>query len=377
MEESALRDSRRPRRTRSNGPSREDEAVSRPRAEMRERPLSGTPSSRREERDSAATGPLAEAPTRARPMPPRRPGARPTQHLPRVLAVEPTADYALIDSGEGEKLERYGPLTVRRPENQAIWPRRLPAVDWDGADAIFTGDTDEEGTGRWRFPREPLGETWPLRYDGMSFLGRFTSYRHVGVFPEQDAHWRFMVERMEAARRPVRLLNLFGYTGLASLLAARAGAEVTHVDASRKAIAWARENGEVAGLGDRPIRWLTEDAVRYVEREAKRASRYDAILLDPPRFGRGPKGEVWQILEDLPYLLDLTRQILTDRPLFVILTAYSIRSSFYALSELMAESFRGLGGRIEAGELVIREAGEEPRNLSTSLFSRWIADAND
>lgn len=309
---------------------------------------------------------------RVRPPVARRTGARPNERLPVILTVEPDADYALLDSGAFEKLERYGPLVVRRPENQAIWPRRQPAADWEGADAVFTGDTDEEGVGRWRFPKEPLGETWPLAHKGLAYLGRFTSYRHTGVFPEQASHWAHMQGAIEAARRPAKVLNLFGYTGLASLIAARAGAEVTHVDASKKAILWARENQELAGLADKPIRWICEDAVRYAEREVKRQSRYDIILLDPPRFGRGPKGEVWQIFEDLPYLLDLCRALLSERPLGLVLTAYSIRASFYSLSALMAETCRGLGGTIESGELVIREAGEEPRCLSTSLFSRWI-----
>ncbi len=320
---------------------------------------------------------IGDPPVRALDLP-RPTGARPTPKEPVILTVEPSADYALLDSGAGEKLERYGPLTVRRPENQAIWHKRLPEAAWDAADAIFTGDTDEEGTGRWRFPHAPLGETWPLVQDGVDYLGRFTSYRHVGVFPEQAVHWRSTEAAIAAAlsrgQRPVRLLNLFGYTGVASLIGARAGAEVTHVDASKKAIAWARENQEVAGLGSSPIRWICEDAVRYAEREVKRGSRYDVILLDPPRFGRGPKGEVWQLFEDLPYLLSLTRALLSDRPLLVILTAYSIRASFYALSALTGEAFRGLGGTAESGELVIREAGDEPRLLSTSLFCRWTPD---
>ena len=311
------------------------------------------------------------SPSQARAAPARREGVRPVERMPLILTVEPDADYALLDCGDGEKLERYGPLIVRRPENQAIWPRLRPEREWEAADAVFTGDTDEEGAGRWRFPKVPLGETWPLAHRGLSYLGRFTSYRHVGVFPEQASHWAFMTDAIEASRRPVRVLNLFGYTGLASLLAARAGAEVTHVDASKKAIGWARENAELAGLIDKPVRWLCEDAVRYVEREVKRGSRYDIILLDPPRFGRGPKGEVWQLFEDLPFLLDQVRQLVSDKPLGVVLTAYSIRASFFSLSALMAESFRGMGGTVESGELVIREENAEPRLLSTSLFSRW------
>ncbi|WP_245413924.1 class I SAM-dependent methyltransferase [Fulvimarina endophytica] len=300
-------------------------------------------------------------------------GERPTLRAPVILTVEPTEDYALLDSGEGEKLERYGPLTIRRPENQAIWPRRSASSTWERADAIFTGDVDEEGAGRWRFSGEALGETWPLAYDGIAFHGRFTSFRHTGVFPEQAAHWRFVEEAIASAGRPVRLLNLFGYTGLASLVAARAGAEVTHVDASKKAIGWARENQALADMEKAPIRWICEDAVRYCEREIKRGNSYDAILLDPPKFGRGPKGEIWQIMEDLPYLLALTRMLLSKSPLLTILTAYSIRSSFYSIAELMREEFRGLGGGIEAGELVIAEEGADSRLLSTSLFARWTA----
>ncbi len=191
----------------------------------------GATAPRRESADEVAREARASRPPLEWPA-----GERPTTRAPLILTVEPGADYALLDSGDEEKLERYGPLVIRRPENQAIWPRRLPEKVWARADAAFTGDTDEEGTGRWRFGLEALGETWPMRQDGLDYLGRFTSFRHVGVFPEQAAHWRFMTDAIEAAGRPVRVLNLFGYTGLASLLAARAGAEVTHVDASRRAI---------------------------------------------------------------------------------------------------------------------------------------------
>jgi 23S rRNA (cytosine1962-C5)-methyltransferase len=302
----------------------------------------------------------------------RREGALPAERLPLILEVAPNADYALIDSGGGEKLEQYGPYRIVRPEGQAIWLKALPARDWENADAVFTGDTDEEGMGRWRFPKAPLGETWPMRHDGLAYLGRFTSFRHVGVFPEQASHWDHLAGLIAAARRPVRVLNLFGYTGLASLVAARAGAEVTHVDASKKAVQWARENQEVARLSDRPIRWIVEDAVKFAEREERRGSRYDVVLLDPPAYGRGPKGEVWQIFEDLPALVDICRSILTPKPLAVVLTAYSIRASFFAIHALMRDAFAAMGGTVESGELVIRERAAG-RALSTSLFSRWVA----
>jgi len=302
----------------------------------------------------------------------RREGALPAERLPLILEVAPNDDYALIDSGNGEKLEQYGPYRIVRPEGQAIWQKALPPRDWEKVDAIFTGDTDEEGIGRWRFPKTPLGETWPMRHDRLDYLGRFTSFRHVGVFPEQASHWDHMAHLIESARRSVKVLNLFGYTGLASLMAARAGAEVTHVDASKKAIGWARENQEVAGLGDKPIRWICEDAMKFAEREERRGSRYDIILFDPPAYGRGPKGEVWQLFEDLPALADICRSILTSKPLAVVLTAYSIRASFFAIHALMRDVFAGMGGTVESGELVIREKAAG-RALSTSLFSRWVA----
>lgn len=310
--------------------------------------------------------------TADRPQLARRTETLPAERVPLVLEVLPDQDYALLDSGDGLKLEQYGGYRIVRPEGQALWQPALPRKEWDRADAVFTGDTDEEGMGRWRFPRQPLGETWPMRHDGIDYLGRFTSFRHVGVFPEQASHWDHMARLIETARRPVKVLNLFGYTGLASLVAARAGAEVTHVDASKKAIGWARENQEVARLTDKPIRWIVEDAMKFAEREARRGNGYDIVLFDPPAYGRGPKGEVWQLFEDLPYLTDVCRSILSPKPLAVVLTAYSIRASFFAIHALMRDTFAGMGGTVESGELIIREKAAG-RALSTSLFSRWVA----
>ena len=303
----------------------------------------------------------------------RRNEPLPAERLPLVLEVTPNENYALIDSGDGQKLEQYGPYRIVRPEGQAIWRPALKESEWLKADAIFTGDTDEEGMGRWRFPKTPLGETWPMRHDDIDYHGRFTSFRHVGVFPEQATHWAFMRSLVENAKRPVKVLNLFGYTGLASLVAAKAGAQVTHVDASKKAIGWARENQEMARLADKPIRWICEDAMKFAERELRRGNSYDIILLDPPAYGRGPKGEVWQLFEHLPAMVETCRSILSDKPLAVVLTAYSIRASFFAIHTLMRDSFAGMGGCVESGELVIREQAAG-RALSTSLFSRWVAE---
>jgi 23S rRNA (cytosine1962-C5)-methyltransferase len=281
-------------------------------------------------------------------------------------------DYRLLDSGNGRKLERYGQYRIMRPEPQAMWSPQKDEAFWDAADAVFTGGKDEESDGSWRY-RRPLPETWKMSYRDVSFLGRFTAFRHVGVFPEQETHWAWMLGLIEGARRPLNILNLFAYTGIASLLAAKAGASVVHIDASKKSIAWARENQALSGLDDLPIRWITEDAMKFVAREERRGARYDAIILDPPKFGRGPKNEVWDLFTDLPEMMRRCRRLLSDRPLFLILTAYSIRASFMATHELAAEVFADLGGNLESGELLLREE-DGGRLLSTSLFSRWSAN---
>jgi 23S rRNA (cytosine1962-C5)-methyltransferase len=284
---------------------------------------------------------------------------------PLILETAGLDDYALLDSGHGRKLERFGVLTLDRPEEQAIWTPRLPAKDWEAADAVFTGDVDEEGAGRWK-RRPGLEESWICRHGKIRFACRFTSFRHVGAFPEQEAHWAWMAERLErgAAGRPA-LLNLFGYTGLASLIAAEAGAEVTHVDASRKTIAWGRENQALSGLEDRPIRWIVDDARKFAERDVRRHRRYDGILLDPPKYGRGPKGEVWDLFGDLPGMLRVCRDLLKPDG-FLILTAYAIRASYLSMHRLCAEIF---GPGVEAGELALRE--KAGGLLATSLFCRW------
>ena len=311
----------------------------------------------------------------------QRLGERPSERVPVILESSGAGDFHLIDSGNALKLEQYGDYRIVRPEAQALWQPALPAHVWEKADALFTGDTDEDGMGRWRFPVQALGETWPLALLGVDFLGRFTSFRHVGVFPEQIVHWEWMKAKVEEAKKarggaPVKVLNLFGYTGVASLVAAAAGAEVTHVDASKKAIGWARENQALSRLDKAPIRWICEDAMKFILREERRGNTYDIILTDPPKFGRGPNGEVWHLFEHLPLMLDVCRELLAPQAIGLVLTAYSIRASFYSIHELMRETMRGAGGVVESGELVIREAGLDGktpgRALSTSLFSRWV-----
>lgn len=304
-------------------------------------------------------------------LPPRPKGSAPKRAPFSLMVTEPWDHYALIDMGHGRKLERYGPYHLIRPEPQAMGSPRLDQEIWDKADAIFSGDLEEEGPGRWKYPA-PLDETWPTHWDDIRFHGRFTAFRHVGFFPEQAAHWAWMEKQLKKAYlgRPPKILNLFGYSGVASLVAARAGAEVTHVDASKKAVAYGKENQLLAGLEGKPIRWIVDDAMKFVQREIRRGNQYDGILLDPPKFGRGPKGEVWQLFEMLPEMLDACRQILSPQAQFFTLTAYAMRASFAAFDELMIEVMTGQGGIVETGELMIAEEASE-RRLATSIFSRW------
>jgi 23S rRNA (cytosine1962-C5)-methyltransferase len=294
-----------------------------------------------------------------------------------LLTCPDWQDYELLDSGGGAKLERYGAYTFVRPEHQAVWKRVLPDNRWKSVDAVFEPVAGDESGGRWRF-HKPIPDGWEMSYKGLRFTARATASRHMGVFPEQAAHWDWMEALIRArmsrqpASAPLRVLNLFGYTGLATLAAARAGAFVTHVDASKKAIAWARENQAQSGLADRPIRWLIDDAFKFVRREARRESLYEAILLDPPKFGRGPEGQVWEFFDGIGALLAECRSLLSPRPLFIVLTAYAIRASALSLHYAMQEMTTGLEGTLTSGELTLMEKSAG-RLLGTSIFSRWQA----
>ena len=301
-------------------------------------------------------------------------GAIPTL---RVLATPGFADYALVDSGNGRKLERFGQFTVDRPEPQAMWQPALEPGVWLRADAAFKGGSDDEDgeAGRWR-KNAPMPETWPLHALGATVLCRLTSFRHLGAFPEQLPHWEWMRDRLESLRGATpRVLNLFAYTGAASLIAAAAGAEVTHVDASKRAITWAKQNQAVSKLDEAPIRWILEDARKFVAREVRRGKTYHVILIDPPKFGRGPAGEVWDVFQHLAPLLRDCAALLASGPAALVLTTYAIRASALATDALVRECLVGRRGTTESGELaVIEEAGG--RLLSTSLYSCWTsADA--
>jgi 23S rRNA (cytosine1962-C5)-methyltransferase len=285
---------------------------------------------------------------------------------PLVMEGTGWADYDLVDSGDGRKLERYGPYRFIRPDPQALWSPRL--ADWD-ADGEFVPGSDEDGGGRWQFSREVPGEGWPLAWNEVRFTAQCTPFRHLGFFPDMAPVWEWMRGQL-AGRDDAQTLNLFGYTGVGSLALSECG-PVTHVDASKKSVAQARENATLSEMAERPIRWLIDDAAKFAAREVRREKRYDGIILDPPKFGRGPDGEVWRLEEGLPPLIADCRKLLDGDSRFLFLTVYAVRMSSLALAGLLAEYFAGLPGTIEHGDLAVREEGEGGRLLPTAIFARW------
>lgn len=283
-----------------------------------------------------------------------------------ALVGDAWQDYGLIDTGGGRKLERYGPVKIVRPEPQAMW---APAEPCWSPDAEFLPGADEDGGGRWHFARPLPPSGWPILWENLSFTAQTTSFRHLAFFPDMMPVWRWARDRL-AERQAPQVLNLFGYTGVGSLALLAAGAHLTHVDASKKSVAGGKANAELSGLSDRPIRWIVDDAVKFVAREVRRGRRYDAIILDPPKYGRGPDGEVWQLESDLAPLLREVRRLVDRDSAFVFLTVYAIRLSALALGELMQQVFGDLNGHIECGELAMRE---EARGLvlPTAIWARW------
>ena len=303
------------------------------------------------------------------------------QHL-TLLTSTGWNDYELLDSGNLKKLERFGSFRFIRPEPQAIWRPRLAAEAWT-ADGVFQPgktDADDHETGGWHLKKN-VPETWQMQYQDLRFLARPTPFRHLGFFPEQATHWDWcsdcICKYQQTHRRPPRILNLFAYTGLASLHAATAGAKVTHVDASKKAITQAFENRDVSGLQEAPIRYIIDDATAFVAREIRRQREYDGIILDPPKYGRGPNGETWHIDLDLPPLLQQLTNLLSADAMFLVLTTYAIRASSLAAHYVLADNLGNRPGNIESGELAIQESTvtglSERRCVPQANFARWLA----
>jgi 23S rRNA (cytosine1962-C5)-methyltransferase len=286
---------------------------------------------------------------------------------PLILAGEGWADYCLVDSGHGRKLERYGPYRFVRPEPQAMWSPRIDDGAWD-AHGEFVPGSDEDGGGRWQFEKQVPRDGWSLAWNEVAFTAQCTPFRHLGFFPDMAPVWDWM-RGMLSGREDASTLNLFGYTGVGTL-ALSAHGPVTHVDASKKSVAQARENAALAKLDQRPVRWMIDDAAKFTAREVRRGKRYDGIILDPPKFGRGPTGETWRLEENLPALLADCRRLLDADSRFLFLTVYAVRMSSLALAGLMEELFADLPGTIEHGDLAVREDGEG-RLLPTAIFARW------
>lgn len=308
--------------------------------------------------------------------------------------------YELLDTGEGEKLERFGPYTFRRPFESAIWEKTLSEKEWGKADGKFWSSKTGAKNG-WKMSRGIL-DKWEMEYKGIKFFASPTPFRHLGFFPEQASHWDFIEEKIGKASSGknffepspsesrgqgtnttlknsspswprIKFLNLFGYTGVVSLFALRAGAEVTHIDASKTSTQWAKENQKInshLGLEKMSMRIICDDVMKFLEREIKRGNKYDAVIMDPPKFGHGPKGEIWEIEKDLPKLLSLVRKVLSDKPLFVILNSYAINSSSLPLGYALEDVMEGLQGEVISGELCLLEKSNN-RIISLSNTAIW------
>jgi len=287
--------------------------------------------------------------------------------------------YEMLDTGGGEKLEKFGPYTFVRPYEDAVWKKTLSEKEWNNAEGKFWSSKVGAKAG-WTFPHvRHVGARWEMEYKGIKFYASPTPFRHLGFFPEQATHWDFIEQKMKEkteARLPfskIKFLNLFGYTGVASLFALRAGAEVTHVDASKQILNWAKENQNLnAKLVEAPMRVIEDDVIKFLEREIKRGNKYDCVIMDPPKFGRGPKGEIWKIEEMLPKLLKLVRGILSDKPLFVILTSYATDSSSLSLGYALTGTMKDLDGEVERGELCVLEKSQN-RLISLANTALWFS----
>ena len=287
-----------------------------------------------------------------------------------ILETKKQKDYELLDAGEGVKLERYGDFSMIRPDPEALWQKSLTKDEWTRASLEFVRNRNKT---KW-IVKDGIPKSWNISLGDLNFKIAPSSFKHVGLFPEQLPNWEWMegvIEKNKSSyNRPVTVLNLFAYTGGATLAAARAGAEVCHVDGSKTAVAWARENAKLSGLEDKPIRWIVEDVVMFLKREIKRGHFYDAIIMDPPSFGHGPKDELWKIEVHFLELMNLCKEILTEEPLFVLINGYTAGYSPIAYENNLKDIMRGCDGKTEIGELTIEQSNSD-KLLPCGIFARW------
>ncbi|WP_020616592.1 class I SAM-dependent methyltransferase [Paenibacillus daejeonensis] len=279
-------------------------------------------------------------------------------------------DYELLDTGGGEKLERWGDIILRRPDPQIIWPLAKESAPWKQADGHY--HRSSAGGGQWSF-RKQLPESWTISYGPLRFRIQPTNFKHTGLFPEQAVNWSWMMEKIRQAGRPIRVLNLFAYTGGATAAAAAAGAEVCHVDAAKGMVQWAKDNARLSGLADKPVRYITDDVFKFVQKEQRRGRQYDAIIMDPPSYGRGPNGETWKLEQNLYPFLESCMSILSPNPLFILINSYTTGLSPSVLHNLLHMTVsRQHGGEIHCGEigLPITHSG---LHLPCGILGRWEA----
>ncbi len=288
--------------------------------------------------------------------------------------TKPQKEYELLDSGDGEKLERFGAFVLRRPDPQALWQKHLSPKDWADADASFVRAGN---AGKWQF-KEGVPKEWNIEYGGLKLNISPTPFKHTGIFPEQIVNWEWSKEKIINHKSKIKdgevtALNLFGYTGGATLALAKAGAQVCHVDASKTSITWARENAGLSGLRDTPIRWILDDAYEFVKKEIKRGKKYDCIIMDPPAFGHGPNGEVWKIEEQFIRFIEDTKKLLSDDPILFLVNGYASGYSSIAYKQNLTDLVEKSGGVIEDGELAIEEK-YSGRLLPSGIFARWAKE---
>lgn len=285
-----------------------------------------------------------------------------------ILKTQKQKDYELIDSGEGKKLERYGSYLLSRPDPEALWKRSLSDKEWSKVDLEFI----RNGTKNKWIIKNGVPKSWDISYGGFNFSIKPTSFKHIGIFPEQISNWKWMEEiiKKNSKGREINVLNLFAYTGGATMACAKVGANVAHIDGSKAAVEWARLNAELSGLKESSIRWLIEDVILFIKREIKRGRKYDAIIMDPPSFGHGPKDELWKIEEDFLVLIDLCKQVLGEDPLFILINGYTAGYSSIVYENNIMEMMKDYKGIIESGELVVEETNSK-RLLPCGIFARW------
>lgn len=276
-------------------------------------------------------------------------------------------EYELLDSGDGEKLERFGQYKVIRPEPKAIWQKEYPTV-WQKVDARYL--RSNTGGGNWKFFR-PL-TNWKVQWENIHFHLKPTGFKHVGIFPEQLPIWQILKKTIPSRINDCSVLNLFGYTGAATLVAAQGGAKVTHLDASKETITWARDNAVLSHLETKPIRWIVDDAITFVKREVRRMKKYDGIIIDPPKFGRGANGEVWKLDRDLSKLVELCTQLMSNKPLFYIINTYTTDLSSLSLANMLQQKFHRFPGKVDYGELAL-QGKNSSLILPCSIFASWLS----